>query len=281
MASRNVSKSEGKKRGGAGVGVAVDKKQKKTASDSKQSSKRIKTDANGSTNKNNNNINSRELFEEQLRLLSGDESYFAFSCGGSAPQLPTTGTISVDGVDGALSFPLKEPQIQALTKLAKQPRKSFFRDAEKRRTWKLRPTQVHFDASSNYERGLYLLYLSSSSSDGDPQYSSQQHHKTELHNLVASVGERLGYSPEGVKAVFKKMVLYEQSDSRQYSSFHKLKRDKKDKSGKKNADEDVFALLVVQLPSLYSGGKLKVETLARKRTANYDFGVGTDSGKAM
>jgi len=84
-----------------------------------------------------------------------------------------------------------------------------------------------------------------------------------------------------VKAVFKKMVLYEQSDSRQYPSFHKLKRDKKDKSGKKNADEDVFALLVVQLPSLYSGGKFKVETLGRKRTANYDFGVGTDSGKEM
>ena len=168
-----------------------------------------------------------------------------FSVGGEAPELPATPGLIVEGI-GNIALPLfadgshvNEAVIREVVALCKQA--PFGKGLE---------TFVDTDVRRTWELEASRVTFS------NPNWSAG------LEVLLARVGDALGCMGR-IRCSPYKLLLYEAG------GHFLLHRDTEKEPG-------MFATLVVQLPSIYTGGSLVVKH--RESTHRHDFG--TSSGKA-
>ena len=159
------------------------------------------------------------------------------TCAGGRADMPHLPGLVVEGV-GDISLPLNEVQAKMLAATAERaPHGKGLKtvvDISVRNTLQIAPGRVSFE---------------------NPMWQPQ------LQKLVLKVAEELGVPPRSVKAELYKLLLYEKG------GHFKPHRDTEKAQG-------MFATLVVQLPSRFTGGEMIIRHAGKQRS----FPQGADTG---
>ena len=183
--------------------------------------------------------NSIDQIKTIKKIISNVNASGECSVGGEAVELPTTLGLHVKKI-GHLSLPLCKQQAESLIKVCKQA-----------------PYGLKYDTV--YDKSVRDSYQL------DPSEIEIQNKawNENLDKLAEKVAKDLGCSGK-VKANLYKMLLYEKG-----GHFNKHRDTEKEKG--------MFGTLIIQLPSIYTGGELTVYGYGESKTS-FDFGQST--GKA-